>query len=184
MSKSTFISQLNRVMSGTQKADSVDFKEPSNVKSKFITQFNRVMSATQKADCVEFKEPSKVKQSLSYATDINTIYENYCRTGRVPLNGNQPIYDENFIKYDNLIEAQKLVDEASSYFQNLPANIRAKYGNSLEKFVIGLHSKDDFLIKEGVLKLKDDVKPIENPVVNTIVKPSVETPATEPVATA
>lgn len=161
-------------------------------KNTFITQFNRVMSATQKADCVEFKEPSKVKQSLSYATDINTIYENYCRTGRVPLNGNQPIYDENFIKYDNLIEAQKQVEEASAYFQNLPSNIRAKYGNSLEKFVIGLHSKDDFLIKEGVLKLKDDVniKPIEKPVIdssiidNTTVQPNVETPATEPVVTA
>lgn len=161
-------------------------------KNTFITQFNRVMSATQKADCVDFKEPSKVKQSLSYATDINTIYENYCRTGRVPLNGNQPIYDENFIKYDNLIEAQKQVAEASAYFQNLPANIRAEYGNSLEKFVIGLHSKDDFLIKEGVLKLKDDVniKPIEKPVIdssiidNTSVQPSVESPATEPVATA
>ena len=161
-------------------------------KNTFITQFNRVMSATQKADCVEFKEPSKVKQSLSYATDINTIYENYCRTGRVPLNGNQPIYDENFIKYDNLIEAQKLVSEASSYFQNLPANIRAKYGNSLEKFVIGLHSKDDFLIKEGVLKLKDEVniKPIEKPVIdssitdNTTVQPSVEPVVTDPVTTA
>lgn len=161
-------------------------------KNTFITQFNRVMSTTQKADCVEFKEPSKVKQSLSYATDINTIYENYCRTGRVPLNGNQPIYDENFINYDNLIEAQKQVEEASAYFQNLPANIRAKYGNSLEKFVIGLHSKDDFLIKEGVLKLKDDVniKPIENPVIdssiidNTTVRPSVEPSATESAVTA
>ena len=161
-------------------------------KNTFITQFNRVMSATQKADCVEFKEPSMVKQSLSYATDINTIYENYCRTGRVPLNGNQPIYDENFIKYDNLIEAQKQVEEASAYFQNLPANIRAKYGNSLEKFVIGLHSKDDFLIKEGVLKLKDDVniKPIEKPVVdssindNTIVQSSVEIPSVDSSTTA
>ena len=159
-------------------------------KNTFITQFNRVISATQNADCVEFKAPSKVKQSLSYATDINTIYENYCRTGRVPLNGNQPIYDENFIKYDSLIEAQKQVAEASAYFQNLPANIRTKYGNSLEKFVIGLHSKDDFLIKEGVLKLNEDVKPIEKPVIdssindNTTVQPSLESPATDSVATA
>lgn len=168
-------------------------------KNAFITQFNRVMSATKKADCVEFKEPSKVKQSLSYATDINTIYENYCRTGRVPLNGNQPIYDENFIKYDNLIEAQKQVAEASAYFQNLPANIRSKYGNSLEKFVIGLHSQDDFLVKEGVLKLKEKVNenyvPDNNTtvvapstgsttVVDTPTQPTVQAPATGQVATA
>lgn len=164
-------------------------------KNAFITQFNRVMSATQKADCVEFKEPSKVKQSLSYATDINTIYENYCRTGKVPLNGNQPIYDENFIKYDNLIEAQKQISEASAYFQNLPANIRAKYGNSLEKFVIGLHSQDDFLVKEGVLKLKakenesyvpDNNTTVVAPstgsttVIDTPTQPTVQPPAKPP----
>lgn len=150
-------------------------------KITFITQFSRDLAKTQKADCVEFKEPSKVKQSLSYATDINTIYENYCKTGKVPLNGNQPIYDENFIKYDNLIEAQKQVSEATQYFQNLPANIRAKYGNSLEKFVVGLHSQDDFLVKEGVLKItpKADT-PIEKPttgsttVVDTPVQPTVQ----------
>lgn len=164
-------------------------------KNAFITQFNRVMSATKKADCVEFKEPSKVKQSLSYATDINTIYENYCRTGRVPLNGNQPIYDENFIKYDNLIEAQKQVAEASAYFQNLPANIRAKYGNSLEKFVIGLHSQDDFLVKEGVLKLSESNVSDNNTtvvapstgsttVIDTPTQPTIEAPVTGQVATA
>lgn len=168
-------------------------------KITFITQFTRKLSDTHNADCVEFKEPSKVKQSLSYATDINTIFENYCRTGKVPLNGNQPIYDENFIKYDNLIEAQQQVAEASSYFQNLPANIRAKYGNSLEKFVIGIHSQDDFLVKEGVLKLKEKEIEINVPnnnttvvapaagsttVVDTPVHPSVENPATGQVVTA
>ena len=164
-------------------------------KITFITQFTRQLSDSQKADCVEFKEPSKVKQSLSYATDINTIYENYCRTGRVPLNGNQPIYDENFIKYDNLIEAQKQVAEASAYFQNLPANIRAKYGNSLEKFVIGLHSQDEFLVNEGVLILNESNVSDNNTtvvapstgsttVVDTPVQPSVEIPATGQVATA
>ncbi len=161
-------------------------------KITFITQFTRDLSSTKKADCVEFKEPSKVKQSLSYATDINTIYENYCRTGKVPLNGNQPIYDENFIKYDNLIEAQKQVEEATAYFQNLPSNIRAKYGNSLEKFVIGLHSQDDFLVKEGVLKLKEEVNEnvsitpsLDNTtVVDIPIQPSQITPATDSVATA
>lgn len=144
-------------------------------KITFITQFTRDLSKTKNADCVEFLEPSKVKQSLSYATDINTIYENYCKTGKVPLNGNQPIYDENFIKYDNLIEAQQQVKEAISYFNNLPAHIRSKYGNSLERFVIGLHSQDDFLVKEGVLKLKTVEVPSESSLSNnntTVVAPS------------
>lgn len=160
-------------------------------KITFITQFSRDLAKTQKADCVEFNEPSKVKQSLSYATDINTIYENYCKTGRVPLNGNQPIYDENFIKYDNLIEAQKQVQEATQYFQNLPANIRAKYGNSLEKFVVGLHSQDEFLVKEGVLKVAPKVEtPVEKPstgsttVVDTPVQPTVQPAVSAPETTA
>ena len=55
----------------------------------------------------------------------------------------------------NMIILLKLKNklEASAFFQNLL--ILAKYGNSLEKFVIGLHSQDDFLVKEGVLKLKE-----------------------------
>lgn len=147
-------------------------------KCTFITQFNRDVSQIQKANVVKFDKPSKVKQSLSYATDINTIYDNYCRTGRVPLNGNQPIYDENFVKYDDLIAAQKLVSEASLYFQTLPANIRSQYGNSLEKFVNAVHSKDDYLLKEGVLQmpLKEVV---EGPIVDL---PSVDIPS-QPVQT-
>ena len=52
-------------------------------KVTFTTQFNRSPESVRNANIVEFTEPSKVKQSLSYATDIHTIYDNYCKTGRV-----------------------------------------------------------------------------------------------------
>lgn len=141
-------------------------------KVTFITQFTRTPSSIRDCSVVEFKEPSKVKESLSYAVDINTIYDNYCRTGKLPLNGQQPIYDENFVKLDTLIEAQQTVKDACQYFQSLPSNIRMQYGNSLEKFVAAIHSNDQFLYDSGVLLKKEVVKPTE-----ILPKPS-ETPLT------
>lgn len=157
-------------------------------KITFITQFNRTPESVRKVNTVEFVEPSKVKQSLSYATDINTIYDNYCKTGRLPLNGNKPIYDENFINYDSLIEAQNAVKEASAYFANLPNEIRSQYGNKLENFVNAIHSQDNFLVEKGVLKLSKHT--VETPSVdvpvedNTTVQTPVETPAVAPAITA
>lgn len=135
------------------------------MKKTFTTAFNRTDNSIRDCNVVKFTAPSKVKKSLSYAVDINTIYENYCNTGRLPLNGQQPIYDENFVNYDSLIEAQKLVADASLYFAGLPAKIKNQYGNSLEKFVLALNNKDDFLVKEGLLQLpvssSVDVKPAD-----------------------
>lgn len=159
-------------------------------KVTFTTQYSRTPESIRDISVVEFKEPSKVKESLSYAVDINTIYDSYCKTGRLPLNGNQPIYDENFINYDNLIEAQNAVKEACNYFQTLPNEIRKQYGNSLEKFVQAIHSNDQFLVDKGVLKKTEIIKPLEPSLEGPIqldkpvVQPSVETSVTDPVTTA
>ena len=123
-----------------------------------------------------------VKESLSYATDINTIYDNYCKTGKVPLNGKQPIYDENFVNYDSLIEAQKLVDEASAYFQGLPTEIKNNYGNSLQQFVKAVHSGDSYLVDKGVLNIpipKVDIQPVE-PTVKPVTPTGTVVPPTVP----
>ena len=143
-------------------------------KYTFKTQFNRTPESIRDISNVEFTAPSMVKESLSYAVDINTIYENYCKTGKIPLNGNKPIYDENFINYDNLVEAQHAVKEASSYFATLPSDIRKQYGNSLEEFVKAIHSNDQFLQDKGVLvKSEPAVKPVVKPAIEPVVKPVV-----------
>lgn len=138
-------------------------------KYTFITQFSRTPEQIRDCNVVSFTQPSKVKESLSYAVDINTIYENYCKSGNLPLNGQQPIYDGNFVKLDNLIEAQQIVKEACQYFQSLPSEIRIKYGNSLEEFVSAVHSNDKFLLDKGVL-----VKKTAEPDIVDTVKPSLE----------
>lgn len=152
-------------------------------KITFITQYTRTPESIRDTNVVEFKQPSMVKESLSYAVDINTIYDNYCKTGKLPLNGQQPIYDENFINYDNLIEAQQAVKEASHYFQNLPTEIRNQYGNSLEKFVMAIHSNDKFLQDKGVLKVsKPQIDPpaTELPSVDSNINTSTPAPSVEP----
>lgn len=141
-------------------------------KNTFTTAYNRTTKSIRDCSVVKFEKPSMVKESLAYATDINEIYKNYTKTGKLPLNGKQPLYDENFVKYDSLIEAQKIINEASEYFVGLPAEIKAQYGNSLEKFVKALNGCDPYLIEKGVLQVpvKEEKEP-ETPV----------TPVTEPV---
>lgn len=154
-------------------------------KITFTTAFNRTVKSIRDVNVQKFTEPSKVKESLAYCTDINKIYEKYVQTGKLPLNGQHPIYDENFVNYDSLIDAQKIIGSATEYFSGLPAKIKSKYGNSLEKFVYALNNGDQFLIDEGVLQLstqmpiKEDIKP---DVEFTSVQP--QTPATDVVNTA
>lgn len=160
----------------------------------FTTQFTRSPESIKNSNLVEFKKPSMVKKSLSYAVDINTIYENYCKTGKVPLNGNQPIYDENFVNYDSLVDAQKVVSEAVSYFQSLPTDIKNHYGNSLEKFVKAVSKGDNYLVEKGVFvpKAVEPVVPTPSTPLKPELKPDlvVQTPSTpsqavtEPVNTA
>lgn len=160
-------------------------------KFTFITQFSRTPEQIRNASTVSFTEPSKVKTSLSYATDIQTIFNNYCKTGNLPLNGNKPIYDENFVQINELLEAQEKVKEATIYFQTLPTEIRSQYGNSLEKFVKAVHTGDNFLFDKGVLLRKepvkepviDDIKPFK-PSIDTPVKDIVKTPSADTSATA
>lgn len=152
---------------------------------KFTTPFNRTLKSIRDCNVVEFKSPSKVKQSLAYATDINQIYEQYVRTGRLPLNGQQPIYDENFVKYDSLIDAQKVIGQATEYFAGLPAKIKNQYGNSLEKFIYALNNKDEFLVKEGLLQLptpEPSIEPLKP--VDEITPVNPETPVKTDVNTA
>lgn len=140
----------------------------------FTTQFTRDCDSIRDCNVVEFKKASMVKESLSYATDINTIYENYCKTGKLPLNGQQPLYDEHFEKFDSIIDASKKVEDATRYFQSLPIEIKKQYGNSLFSFIKGIQNSDSFLFEKGVL-----VKP-EKPVVD-IAGTAISTPSVEPI---
>lgn len=146
------------------------------MKKTFTTAYNRTQKSITDCNLVKFTAPNKVKKSLSYATDINQIYDEFCRSGKLPLNGQKPLYDENFVKYDSLVEAQKLCDEASAYFNGLPATIKNQYGNSLIRFVKALNACDPFLVNQGLLNLpkKDDTSAVEVPSVEVPSEPQTE----------
>lgn len=127
----------------------------------FTTAYNRTVESVRDVNVKKFEKPSKVKQSLAYSVDINQIYKQYCKTGNLPLNGQQPIYDENFVAYNDLIEAHDIVNQATSYFAGLPANIKNQYGNDMFKFIKALNNKDEFLVNEGLLKLPEPVQPVD-----------------------
>ena len=157
--------------------------------STFTTAFNRSVESVRDVNVKKFTKPSKVKQSLAYCVDINQIYKQYCKTGNLPLNGQQPIYDENFVAYNDLIEAQDIINQATTYFSGLPATIKNHYGNNMFNFIKALNSKDEFLIDKGLLNLPKetvtapippvDYNPAESPYETPVQGGTPATPTTD-----
>lgn len=157
-------------------------------KCTFTTAYNRPASSVMTIGTMHYQKPSKVKTSLGYAVDINKIYKDYCRTGQLPLNGAEPLYDENFVKYDDLISSMDIVNQATTYFSALPAEIKEYYGNSLPRFIKGLNQKDQFLIDKGLLNLPKetvtapippaDYNPAESPYESPVQGGTPATPVT------
>lgn len=105
-------------------------------------------------------EPSLTDQSDLKSSDINTIMEQYVKTGMLPVQERiQAIYAD-VSEVPSLETAFKIASEASELFSQLPAQVRLAMNNDaseMENFVSDTNNTD-FLIKHGVLveKQKSD----------------------------
>jgi phage internal scaffolding protein len=80
----------------------------------------------------------------------------YSRTGRLPeLIDKQPSYGD-FSSVVDYQEAMNIVKFAEFQFQNLPSNVRDRFGNSPEKFLEFVNNPDnvDEMIKMGLAHKK------------------------------
>jgi len=80
------------------------------------------------------KDPSRTKQSERDACDINQIMDRFKRTGILP-----PVAREGFYadvsELGGYREVLDRVKEAEVYFAQLPANLRAEFGNDAAQFL-------------------------------------------------
>jgi len=81
-----------------------------------------------------FTRPSRTKQSFRDECDINTILKRFNVTGQLPVGSVQPQYGD-FSGITDYQSALNAVMAAQDSFLQLPAKVRAKFGNDPAVFV-------------------------------------------------
>lgn len=80
------------------------------------------------ADGLECKDVSLAKQSFAEESDINFIVQRFGLTGELPQNLQVPEYGD-FEQVMDYQGALNMVRAAGEAFMELPANVRARFGN-------------------------------------------------------
>lgn len=79
-------------------------------------------------------EPSMTKQSFTEECNINNIIKKFQNTGQIThLNPHTPQY--GYAPVNDFRESMEIVLLANQQFQELPSNIRRRFGNSAEQFL-------------------------------------------------
>lgn len=79
-------------------------------------------------------DPSLAQQQFREDSDINTIVKRFNLTGEIPQGVNVPRYGDFASVYD-YHSAMNLVRSADSAFMQMPADVRARFGNDAGAFV-------------------------------------------------
>lgn len=130
----------------------------------------------------EFVEtPSMTKQSFAEECDINTIVKRFGLTGQLPQNVRMPTFGD-FAYVPDFHSAMNAIREANESFMEMPADVRARFGNDAGAFV-AFCSDDrnrDEAVRLGLVPAKAPVAPpvaVADPVGSgTAVAPPVEAP--------
>lgn len=110
------------------------------VKPLVRTKFNYDMNRASLESALVGKDPDdegydgKTQQNFKEECDINTIVNNFLKTGQIPENHRMPEYmDVNGVF--NLQTAMNTMMEAEASFMALPAKIRAEFENDPMQFL-------------------------------------------------
>lgn len=80
-------------------------------------------------------EESMTKQSFKRECDINYIMAKYEKTGSIShFRASEPFYG-NFESVDDYHTALQKINDATAYFEALPAKVRARFGNDVGSFL-------------------------------------------------
>lgn len=80
-------------------------------------------------------EESMTKQSFKRECDINHIMAKYEKTGSIShFRASEPFYG-NFESVDDYHTALQKINDATAYFEALPAKVRARFGNDVGSFL-------------------------------------------------
>jgi phage internal scaffolding protein len=104
---------------------------PILIRSAFDGLSDEVSHATG----LECLDPTLTQQQFADEADINTIVNNFLRSGELPDEVSKPRFGDFTGTVDNYHDALNLVIAADEAFSELPAKIRARFDNDAGKYV-------------------------------------------------
>lgn len=129
---------------------------------KFRSRFDDHTAASRAAIFVT-NEPSRTKQSFKDECDINLILKNYRVTGVLPNNSRAALAQYgDFSQVPNYETALNRVLEAQEMFNDMPAVVRARFGNDpgrLLGFLSDSQNRDE-AVRLGLLAADGGVPPV------------------------
>lgn len=143
----------------------------------FKTEFNHDTEAESLRYAIVPEGESMTVQDEAGEADINQIMSRFGVTGNVSLTKKQPL-EPDYLRVSNFHEAANIVREAQESFNELPADIRAKFENDPGRFESFLQDPDNagVCLKSGLVNKILEVKapePIKVQVVNQEAPPPV-----------
>ena len=98
------------------------------------TEFNYDRDLASDLTALANEEPSMTKQSFVEESDINTIVKRFGLTGQLPSDIRMPL-NGDFQEVPDFRTAMQLLVEAREGFMQMPADVRARFGNDPAAFV-------------------------------------------------
>lgn len=92
-----------------------------------------VWPSPEESDSPDFG-PSLTRQSDALGTDINIIMAQYERTGTLPVNVAEQLFDDVSECFD-FRDSLERVRDADTLFMSLPARVRARFDNDAVRFL-------------------------------------------------
>lgn len=104
--------------------------------------FQHAYSDSYRGSDLECRDPSLAQQSFKDETDINVLLERFKVTGQMPQGIRLPEYGD-FTGLTDFRTAMGALLSAQDEFMKLPADVRARFGNSPQAFLEFCSDKDN-----------------------------------------
>lgn len=98
------------------------------------TAYNYDMNKAGDESAVECKDRSLAQQHFAEECDINTIVKRFGLTGELPSDLKAPTYGD-FVGISDFHSAMNAIAKANEAFDEMPADIRARFNNDPALFV-------------------------------------------------
>lgn len=128
------------------------------------TEFNYDMNEASVESGLKCEDPSMAQQQFLEESDINTIVERFGLTGEMPAMPSMPVYGD-FTEVNDFQSAMNAVLVAQGQFMELPAKVRARFGNDPQQLLEFIANDDNRKEAEvlGLVKARVVDAPVEAP---------------------
>ncbi|AXH74282.1 MAG: internal scaffolding protein [Microviridae sp.] len=139
--------------------------------------YNYDMDEASDASGLHCADPSLAVQSAAEEVDINTIVRRFGLTGQLPEDVRAPTYGD-FTGIGNYHQAMNAIALANESFEEMPADVRARFGNDPSAFVdfCSDEKNRDEMEKLGLLVPAREAVAAVSEVLGTQVASEVKTP--------